>query len=404
MPCLGCRGEDGENGVTEPGGGGLAAENYRLRLPGPTAVPERVRAASAQPVLNHRGPEFRRQLGQAEALLQPLMGTSNPILFFGSSGTGMMEAALVNLLAPGERVLCLSGGQFGERFAAIGRALGAEVDLLESEWGEAVPPEAVAERLRQRDYRAVTVVQNESTTGVVSDIAAIGALLRGRLELLVVDTVSGLAGLPVRMDEWGVDVLLSASQKGLMCPPGLAVASLSEKARAAIQREGGAPRFYFDFRRALDNAAKQETPFTPPTGLVAGLLEALGMIHAEGLPAVFARHRRLSGAMLAGAAAIGLAEFPRSPLRSPTVAVLSMPAGIEGGAVVRGLYDRYRTVIAGARNRLAGKVIRIGTMGHLGEGDILTDLQQLEQVLASLGHKLQPGAAVAAAAHYLAKH
>ncbi|WP_207538597.1 pyridoxal-phosphate-dependent aminotransferase family protein [Sabulicella rubraurantiaca] len=374
---------------------------YRLRLPGPTAVPERVRAAMARPVLNHRGPEFRDQLAAAEQLLRPILGTENPVLFFGCSGTGMMEAALLNLLAPGERLLCIIHGQFGERFAAIGEALGAQVDRMEMEWGEGIDIGAVAARLDAARYRAVTVIHNESSTGAVADLAELGALLRDRPEILVVDSVSGLGAVPMRQDEWGVDVVVSASQKALMCPPGLGLVSLSAKARAVVARQTTMPRFYFDFRRALDSANKGETPFTPPTALVAALVEALGMIHAEGLDSVLTRHRALSSALRAGATAIGLPDFTRAPTRSSSVVVLSVPPGLEGGAIVRAMRDRYGSVIAGARNRLAGRVIRIGTMGFLAPSDILTDLQELEQVLVGLGHPLEIGAGVAAAARSL---
>ena len=356
----------------------------------------------ARPVLNHRGAEFRAQLSAAEAMLRPVLGTVNPVLFFGCSGTGMMEAALLNLLAPGERLLCIVHGQFGERFAAIGKSLGAVVDIVERPWGEGIDISAVAARLDAADYRAVTVIHNESSTGAVADLAALGALLRERPEILVADSVSGLGGLALRQDEWGVDVVVSASQKALMCPPGLGLVSLSAKARAAVMRETAMPRFYFDFRRALDAAGKAETPFTPPTALFAALVEALDIIHDEGLDAVLARHQALSAALRAGGAAIGLADFTRAPIASPTVVTFAVPPALDGAAIVREMREQFGTVIAGARNRLAGRVIRIGTMGYLCPGDILTDLQELEQVLAGLGHPVEPGAGVAAAARSLA--
>ena len=194
---------------------------YRLRLPGPTEVPERVRQAIARPVFNHRGPEFRAELARAEALIQPVLGTKNRVLFFACSGTGMMEAALVNVVASGERLLIVAHGQFGERFAAIARMLEAEIDLLEVPWGEAVDPADVGERVRRTAYRAVVVVHNESSTSVVSDLEGLGAVLRDNPALLVVDSVSGLGGIEMRQDAWGVDLVVSASQKALMCPPGL---------------------------------------------------------------------------------------------------------------------------------------------------------------------------------------
>nr|WP_302474551.1 alanine--glyoxylate aminotransferase family protein [Roseococcus sp. MDT2-1-1] len=355
----------------------------------------------ARPVLNHRGPEFRGQLATAERLLQPILGTENSVLLFGCSGTGMMEAALLNLLAPGERLLCIVHGQFGERFAAIGEALGAVVDRVEMEWGQGVDISAVAARLEAAHYRAITVIHNESSTGAVADLAALGTLLRDRPEILVVDSVSGLGAVPMRQDEWGVDVVVSASQKALMCPPGLGLVSLGAKARAVVARHTAMPRFYFDFRRALESASKAETPFTPPTAHVAALVEALEMIHAEGMEAALTRHQALSTALRAGGAAIGLPDFTRAPLRSSSVVVLSVPPGLLGGAIVRTMRERYGSVIAGARNRLADRVIRIGTMGFLAPGDILTDLQQLEEVLAGLGHPVEVGAGVAAAARSL---
>ncbi len=359
--------------------------DYRLRLPGPTAVPERVRQAMARPILSHRGPEFTAILRRAEELLQPVMGTRNRIFFFASSGTGMMEAGLVNILAPGERLLVATHGMFGERFVDIARALGAEVDTLDIPWGCGIDPAEVQRRISAADYRAVVVVHNESSTGVVADLAGIGAVLRDTPALLVVDSVSGLGGIEMRQDEWGVDILVSASQKCLMCPPGLGVVSMSPKAWNVVQRPGGLPRFYWDFRKARASADKMETPFTTPVALVAGLDEALGMIHEEGLPQVLARHRRLSTALQNGCTALGLPPFAQTPELSATVVCMLVPPGLSGKEIVRGMYQRHGTVIAGSRNKLADKVIRIGTMGHLTEGDIVTDLHYLKETLQSLG-------------------
>lgn len=370
---------------------------YRLRLPGPTEVPEQVRQAIARPVLNHRGPEFKAELARAETLLQPVLGTANRVLFFAATGTGMMEAALVNVAAPSDPLLVVSHGQFGERFAAIGRSLGAEVEMLEFPWGEPIDPAAIAERVRAKTYRAVMVTHNESSTGVVAPLQAIGRVLAGNPALLIVDSVSGLAGLPVRQDEWGVDIVVSASQKALMCPPGLGLASVSEKAWRVIRRDGWSPGFYWSFTRSLDSIEKGETPFTAPVGLVAGLVEALEMIHAEGLPHVLERHRRLSSALREGGMVLGLERFGQGRDLSATVVVFGVPEGLDGPAIVRAMYERYGTVIAGARNRLAGRVIRIGTMGAFSAGTILQDLVQLEAVLGRMGLQAPSGAGVAAA-------
>ena len=374
-----------------------APQGYRLRLPGPTEVPERVRQATARLAVNHRGPEFRATLARAEELLQPVLGTKNRILFFASSGTGVMEAALVNIAGPGARLLVVAHGQFGERFATIANAMGIDVDTLDVEWGTGVDSAAVEVRLREREYRAVIVVHNESSTGMVSDLAALGALLRDRPTLLVADSVSGLGGVAMRQDEWGVDIVVSASQKALMCPPGLALASVSPKAWAVVNRDDRMPVFYWDFRRALASAEKGETTFTPALGIVAGLAEALEMIHEEGLHAVLIRHARLSGALRAGGAALGLRDFSQGPGRSSTVVVFRAPEGIDGTAIVRELYALHRTVVAGARNRLSGRVVRIGTMGAFDEGTILTDLAHLEDVLPRLGVPVRPGSGLTAA-------
>jgi aspartate aminotransferase-like enzyme len=370
---------------------------YRLRLPGPTAVPERVRLALAGPALNHRGLEFGDILAETASRLRPIIGTANDILLFACSGTGMMEASLANVLAPGDKVLVVANGQFAERFATIARALGREADTIDVPWGEAVEADVLAACLAGADYRAVVAVHNESSTGAVANLAEIGAVVRNTPALLIVDSVSGLAGIEMRQDAWGVDILISASQKALMCPPGLGLASVSAKAWAAIDDDRSRARFYWDFRKAREAAAKGQTAFTPPVPLVVALREALRMIDEEGLPRVLARHRRLADALRHGGRALGLSLFTKAPLVSDTVTVFDTPAGLDGAAIVHHLYERYGTVIAGARNKLAGKVIRIGTMGYVGEADVLLDLLHLERTLADLGRPVTRGAAVAAA-------
>jgi aspartate aminotransferase-like enzyme len=383
-------------------GSGHIPDGYRLRLPGPTFVPERVRQATARLIVNHRGPEFRAMLAAAEEQLQPVFGTRNRILFFAASGSGMMEAAVANIAGPGTDVLIVTHGQFGERFAAIAQAIGARADRLDTPWGEDIDIEAVAQRLREKTYRAIFVVHNESSTGIVADLASLAALVRDTPTLLVADSVSGLAGIEMKQDEWGVDVVVSASQKALMCPPGLGLASVSAKAWQAIDRGDHIPSFYWDFRRALTSLEKGETPFTPAVPIVYGLLEALDMIHTEGLPNVLARHRRLAGALRAGGAAIGLPPFGTGNHRSSTLVALSVPDGMDGAAIVKELYQRHLTVIAGSRNKLSGKVIRVGTMGDFDADTILIDLAHLEEVLPRLGHAFTPGAGIAAARASLA--
>jgi aspartate aminotransferase-like enzyme len=381
---------------------GEIPDEYRLRLPGPTFVPERVRRATARLIVNHRGPEFRAMLARAEEQLKPVFGTQNRILFFAASGSGMMEAAVANIAGPDADVLFVTHGQFGERFSAIAESLGARYDRLDMPWGEDIDIEAVAMRLREKPYRAVFVIHNESSTAIVADLARLGALVRDTPTLLVTDSVSGLAGIEMKQDEWGVDVVVSASQKALMCPPGLGLASISSKAWGVIDRGDHIPAFYWDFKRALTSLEKGETPFTPAVPIVYGLLEALDMIHAEGLPNVLARHQRLAAALRAGAAAIGLPAFGTGANKSGTLVALAVPGTLDGATIVKELYQRHRTVIAGSRNKLSGKVIRIGTMGAIDEDTILTDLAHLEDVLPRLGHAFAPGAGIAAARAYLA--
>ena len=380
----------------------LVPADYRLRMPGPAAIPERVRAATALPILSHRGTEFRAILDEVTQALRVLLGTRQHVFLLGVSGTGGMEAALVNVLSAGDAVLIVENGQFGERFASIAEGLPVTLDRLVIPWGEPPHPEQIAARVKAKNYRAVVVIHNESATGVVADLAAIGAVLRDTETLLVVDSVSGVGGLDFRMDEWGVDVVVTASQKSLMCPPGLAIAASSEKAMRVVDAAHGIPRFFFDFRRARSSLDKGETPFTPPVSLILGLREALVMINEEGLPAVLRRHARLSAALRAGFSALGFPMFPKGAF-SPTVTVGVVPEGLDGSAIVRHMYASYRTVIAGQRTKLRNRVIRIGTMGFFGPADILTDLHYLECTLRDLGHAPAPGAGVQAATAVLAE-
>ena len=376
----------------------FVADTYRLRLPGPIAVPERVRLATARPILHHRGLEFRAIWAGMIAKLQPVFGTKQPVHVFATSGTGVMEAALLNIVAPGERLLIVNNGNWSERFATIGRAMGAVCDMIDVPWGENVDPARVETRLKATDYRALILVHNESSTGVLGDLATAGRLVRDTPTLLVTDSVSGLAGMDFQMDAWGVDIVVAGSQKALMCPPGLGLLAASEKAWAVIRRDTGMPRFYFDLRRTRDSHDKGESTFTPAVSLVQGLDAALDMIDEEGLANVLARHARLSRGLKAGAAALGLANFATAKAQSNTVACFHVPEGLDSLYLIRRLYEKHRTVIAGARNRYSGKMIRLGTMGAISESDILTDLLHIEDVLAEMGHTHTKGAGLAAAA------
>jgi aspartate aminotransferase-like enzyme len=335
--------------------------------------------------------------------MRGILGTTQDVFVLGGSGTAGMEAALVNVLSAGDTVLVIENGQFGERFSSIAEGLPVQLDRLQIPWGEVPDAAEIAARLKLKAYRAVVVVHNESATGVVADLAAIGAVLRDTDTLLVVDSVSGVGGVEMRMDEWGVDVVVTASQKCLMNPPGLTMAAVSAKAMSVVQAAQGIPRYYLDFRRAKASLDKGETPFTPPASLILGLREALAMIEEEGLAAVLVRHATLAAALRAGFEALGFPMFPTARPFSNTVTVGVVPAGLDGAAIVRHMHAKYRTVIAGQRTKLRNKVIRIGTMGSVGPADILADLHYLECTLRDLGRSPAKGAGVQAAAAVLAQ-
>jgi len=381
----------------------MTQKPYRLRLPGPTAVSQRVLDASARLVLNHRGPEFAQQLSEVNDMMRPILGTKNDILVFACSGTGVMEAALANVLGQDDRILVLCNGQWGDRFIGIATSLNLNIDVdkIEVPWGEAIPIDALKARLAENEYAAVIAIHNESSTGVVGDLKAIGEAVESTSALLIVDSISGAGGLELRQDEWGVDILVTGSQKALMCPPGLGIASVSDKAWQKVDEERGQIRFYWDFRKAREWAPKGQTAFTPPVTLIASLHEALTMIHEEGLDNVIARHAKLAAALRAGGAAIGLKVFPTAPMISDTVSVLSVPEGIDGVTIVKKMHAEHGSVIAGSRNALRGKIIRIGTMGIVTGDDIVTDLKHLEATLADLGLDFESGAGVAAVEHAL---
>jgi aspartate aminotransferase-like enzyme len=377
-------------------GDAIEPSGYRLRLPGPTPVPERVRRALAEQVLNHRGPEFREILSEVESSVKKVLRTESDVALFASSGTGGMEASLANTLDPGDRVLVLVNGQWGERFAAISRTLGAKVDTVEVPWGEQVDPQAVADKLALRTYRAVLVTHNESSTGVVTDLAPLGALTRDLPTLLVVDAISSLGAIDVRQDAWNLDIVIAASQKALMCPPGLSLLSVSPKAWEVVERGRRNPCFYWDLVKARKSLREGQTPYTTPVSLVFALRESLRMIHEEGLSRVLARHRRLAAALRAGTDALGLRPFPSGAF-SDSVTAVYVPDGLDASTLVGHLHRRYRTVIAGSRNRLSSRVVRIGTMGYFDAAEILSDLLYMGKSLRDLGYPVRAGAGVAAA-------
>lgn len=370
-----------------------------LLIPGPTPIPAAVREAGARPMTNHRSEAFARVLRGVLEGVAVLYGTRQPVVPYASSGTGVLEAAVVNTLSPGDKVLALSCGAFGNRFARIAEAYGAEVTRVEVEWGQGIPPELLAEALRREPYKAVLVTHNETSTGVQNDLRAL-AQARGEYPaLLLVDAVSSLGAVPVEMDTLGLDVVVTASQKALGCPPGVGFLSASPRAWEAY-RHARMPRYYWDMglvAEALQEPLAQ-TPFTPAVSVFFSLEESLRLLQQEGLEAVWDRHRRLSQATRAGVQALGLRPVADPRWASWTVTAVWLPEGVSAGALTGRLREQHGVVVAGGQGKLEGKVFRIGHLGYVYPDDILRCLEALGAVLAGLGVRVDPRAGVEAAA------
>ncbi len=367
---------------------------------GPTPVPPRVLLANARPVLYHRAPAFFEQMQEALDNLKWVFQTSQPVLILSGSGTAGMEAAITNFHSPGDRVLVLRGGRFGDRWNNICRAFGLDVVEVSCEWGHALDPQQVKAALdADPSIRAVYATASESSTGVAHPVREIAALCKGRDAICVVDAVSALAAFDVPMDAWGIDVLVAGSQKALMCPPGLACVGVSEKAWAFTQR-AKLPRFYLDLNKERTNQDKSQSSWTPAVTLIAGLVEALRMIKEEGLPQVFARHLMLATATREACRALGCTLFAKeSP--SQAVTAVDVPAGVDGSEFVKILRTRYGITIAGGQEHLKGKIFRIAHLGYYDRFDILTTVGGVEMTLADLGYKFERGAGLAVASKIL---
>lgn len=375
----------------------------RLFTPGPTPLSPEVQAALARPIVHHRTDEFRALFKQSLSGLQAFLKTSDEVLLLACSGTGAMEAALVNVLSPGDAMLVLVAGNFGERWAALGRAHGMDVRVLEAPWGEAVPPEAAAAALeRDPQIRAVFVQLSESSTGVRHDVEALARLTRQRPgTLIVVDAISGAGAVRLETGPWGVDVVIVGSQKSLALPPGLAFLSLSGKAWERVEA-ASTPRFYFDLRRERKAQAGGEAAFTPAISHVVALRAALEALEAHGgVDALVANAATLAAITRAAATALGL------PLLAPrdhgdALTALQAPAGVEASAIVKGLKAEFGTTVAGGQGRLKGRILRVAHLGYYDATDMLGLLGSLEIVLRRLGHGFELGCGVAAAeAEYL---
>ena len=361
-----------------------------LQIPGPTNVPDRVLRAMAAPTIDHRGPEFAALARQVLGDVRPLCGTARPVAIYPSSGTGAWEAALVNTLSPGDTILAFETGHFATLWCQLARRLGLEVDFVPGDWRHGVSPDQVLAKLAAdpaHRIKAVTVVHNETSTGVTSRIPPIRAAIdrAGHPALLIVDSVSSLGCVDYRHDEWGVDVTVWCSQKGMMLPPGLGLNAVSEKAVAA-SRHARLPRSYWEWRPMLDAAETGVFPYTPPTNLLYGLREALAMLAEEGLPAVFARHARYAEATRRAAGGWGLEVVCRSPDEySDTLTAVILPDGHDADQVRAVILDRFNMSLGAGLGRLAGRVVRIGHLGDLGDVSLAGVLCGIEMGLTLTG-------------------
>jgi aspartate aminotransferase-like enzyme len=362
-----------------------------------------VREAGARQMINHRGPEFRELIQRVAERLRAPFGTANQVLILTCSGSGGMEAAIVNHLSPGDAVLAVSIGSFGDRFAQIAERYGAEVRRHDVEWGRAAEPAALADELRRMagqglPARAVLLTHNETSTGVVNPLAELSAAVRDVAPdaLLIVDAISGLGAVPFEMDGWGLDVVVTGSQKSWMVPPGLAMIAASTRARAAWPNATMA-RHYFDLEEAHRFADKGETPWTPAVSVLYQLDVALELLEAEGYAQIFARHAACGAAARAGIDALGFRRLADPAHASDTVTSAWLPDGVEWIALNRELLGR-GLVLAGGQGKLAGRILRIGHLGAVTPADVIAAIEIIEQGGLALGLPIEPGAAGRAAA------
>jgi aspartate aminotransferase-like enzyme len=370
----------------------------RLFTPGPTPVPEEITLAMAAPLPHHRTPEFQETMRRTHELLQRVYRTPDPVVVLSASGTGAMEAAVVNLTHPGEKVLSVNGGKFGERWGALLCTFGRDVEELQIAWGESVTPEEIHDGLRRSGARIVFVTHSETSTAALCDLQQISQVTRDLDAVLVVDAITSLGAHRLETQRWGLGCVIGGSQKAFMMPPGLSFLSLSERARARIDGNP-TPRYYFDLNRALKGVGQGRTPFTPAISLLLGLERSCQRILEEGLEPVWLRHQLIADAVRAGAAAMGLKPLATRP--SNAVTAVHAPDGTSADAVRDTVWRRFGIKLAGGQGPLAGHILRIGHLGAYDAADVLQVLSALEEALHEHGHPVQPGAASAAARPFL---
>ncbi|HEY9887112.1 MAG TPA: alanine--glyoxylate aminotransferase family protein [Candidatus Obscuribacterales bacterium] len=375
-------------------------DKFMLMIPGPTPVPESVLLAQAKHLIGHRSGEFSQIMAEVTAGLKWLHQTQNDVLMLTASGTGAMEAGIINVLSTGDRVLVGNNGKFGERWVEVCRAFGLQVDVIEAEWGKPLNPDdfkAALDADTEKTIKAVLITHSETSTGVLNDLQTIAAHAKAHGEaLILVDAVTSLGACSVPVDEWGLDVVASGSQKGYMIPPGLGFVSMSDRAWQAYETSN-IPKFYLDLGPYRKNAAKNTTPFTPPVSLFFALQVALKMMQAEGLENIFARHAKLQRATRAAMKALNLPLFAADEVASPAVTAV-MPQAVEAEQIRAVMRREFDIALAGGQDHLKGKIFRVGHLGFVSDRDILTAVAALEATLAKLGvNGFTPGAGLVAA-------
>lgn len=357
----------------------------QLRIPGPTPCPEVVLQAMSRQMINHRGPEFQQLMQEVTAKLKQIFQTQNDVFLLTGSGTGGMEAAIVNTLSPGDKVLSVSVGVFGERFASITKQFGADVIPLTFEWGKAANPDAVRHALESEPkIKAVLVTHNETSTGVTNDLAAISAVVKELDKLLLVDAISSLGSINLPVDEWHCDVAVTSSQKGWMVPPGLIMISVSQKAWQA-HSEARMPRFYWDFSKANKYLGVWQTPWTPAVSVVFALSVSLEIILKNGLSSIIANQERVAKAARDGVKSLGLSLFADEKYASNTVTAVAATNGLDSKKLNKIMREEHDIVLAGGQQSLDGKIFRIGHLGWVSEEDIAAVLSALKVALPKAG-------------------
>jgi len=380
-------------------------DKLMLMIPGPTPVPESVLQAMAKHPIGHRSADFSVIFAEVVENLKWLHQTNNDLMILAASGTGVMEAGIINFLSPNDKVIVASNGKFGERWAEVCDAYGLNTIRITNDWGTVLDPALIKAALDadpQKEIKAVVITHSETSTGVINDLKTIAQIVKAHGALIIADTVTSLGACNVPVDEWGLDVVASGSQKGYMIPPGLGFITVSEKAWAAYAT-AKLPRYYFDLGMYRKNAAKNTTPFTPAINLIFAMQAALQMMKNEGLDSIFARHDRHSRATCAAVKAMGLQLYAPENACSPAITAV-MPTTVKAEDVRSVMKKKFDIILAGGQDALNGKIFRIGHLGFVSDRDILTAIAALEATLIELGSTgVIPGAGVAAAAAVFVK-